>query len=478
MIKDNVIKELQKALGDNLITSDEKLQGYAVEGLAPQAVAVPDSVEEVAEVVKVAAKNGLALVVRGGGTKMGLGNRPQRLDLVLSTSRLDTITDMDTANLTVTAQGGVPFSVLQDALSGQENRCYLPVPSPGAEERQICSEREHRGCFVPLDPPLAERATCGGIVATNSYGPRRLLHGTIRDMLLGVRYVDPRGRIIGMGGKTVKNVSGYDVSKLMIGSMGTLGVICEMTLRLLPLPETASTVVFGFKSMNEAFALVDDIMATKLTPAAIELFDSEVRKKIGVELRGSGQDSKFFVAVLAEGPAEAVRRICTDTIEMSKGAGAQWSTVAAEDSQVRFWTAYGELCSSEHWDGPSPVLTRLSCPISRLKDLMLTAVQEAGALNLMTGIFAHAGSGVARVILQPSRDVADLQAGIFRWMGLMLQRCLEVGGNLVVESAEYSWKKELPLWGISRPDFDILKRIKREVDPEMIFSPGRFVSGI
>ncbi len=478
MIKDSVIKELEKILGQGLITEDTELSGYAVDGAVPQILAVPGSVEEVAEVIKIAAENSLAVVVRGGGTKMGLGNSPQRLDLVLSTQRLDAITDMDTANLTVTVQAGVWFSGLQDALSGQENRCYLPVSSSGPQEGEICSEREHMGCFVPLDPPLAKRATFGGIVAANSSGPRRLLHGTVRDMLLGVRYVDARGRIIGMGGKTVKNVSGYDVSKLMIGSMGTLGVICEMTLRLLPLPETASTMVAGFRAMDEAFELVDKIMSSKLTPAAIEVFDSKVEEKIGVGLQETAQGSRFFVAVLAEGAAEAVRRICSDTAQMAKDAGAQGSMLVGEEGQFRFWAEYGELCNPERWGEPPPVLIRLSCPISRLMGLLSSASQEADSLNLEAGIFAHAGSGVGRVILQSRNDRADFQAGIFKWTGRMLEKCLEVGGNLVVEGADYPWKGELPLWGISRPDFDILKRIKREVDPEGIFSPGRFVAGI
>jgi FAD/FMN-containing dehydrogenase len=122
-----------------------------------------------------------------------------------------------------------------------------------------------------MDPPFSEKATLGGIVAANTTGPRRLLYGLPRDLVLGVRFVTPKGDIIGAGGKTVKNVSGYDVSKLMIGSLGSLGILCEMTLRLLPLPEKMETLLFSFDSFSDAGAFAAAILGTKLLPAAVEV---------------------------------------------------------------------------------------------------------------------------------------------------------------------------------------------------------------
>ena len=114
----------------------------------------------------------------------------------------------------------------------------------------ICSERSHSGCFLPMDPSCSNTATIGGIVATNSSGPRRLLYTQIRDMILGVRVVTPNGKIAGAGGKTVKNVSGYDISKFMVGSMGSIGILCEMTFKLLPLPEKMETLLVSFDSFS------------------------------------------------------------------------------------------------------------------------------------------------------------------------------------------------------------------------------------
>ena len=475
MIKDSAIKELQETLKENLITSDAELAKYAVEGLAPQAVAVPGSVEEVASIVKVAAENNLALCVQGGGTKLDLGNRPEQLDLVLCTSRLNRITDMDTANLTVTVQAGVPFAELQKALSGQENRCYLAVSSDGSSPSEVCSEREHMGCFVPLDPPFSDRATLGGIVATNSSGPRRLLYGTIRDLLLGVRYVNAEGKVIGVGGKTVKNVSGYDVGKLMIGSMGTLGVICEMTLRLLPLPEKSATIVIGFDSIDDAFALVDKIMGSTLIPAALELFDMSVAETIGL---GRDNESDYYVAVLAEGAWEVVDRVCSDAENMGKEAGGQKKLSLEGEGHLGFWRAYGELWGRSRGADSSSVVVRLSSPIGRLKELAAKAIKECQQLNLKGQIFAHAGSGVGRLVLRCTDGNKAFEKQIGKWMGQMLEACLTVGGNIVIERAEYPLKADLPVWGIARGEFEILKRIKQQIDPKRIFSPGRYVAGI
>ena len=474
-MKDAILKRLEEIVGgDNLITETRLLSRHSVDGIAPDAVVVPGSVQEMAHVVRAVAEDNLATVVWGGGTKIGIGHRPERMDIVLSTLRLDKVIDMDTANLTVTAQAGVRFADLQSALRGEENRCYLPVSSNGQKEHEVCSEREHMGCFVPLDPPFGDTATLGGIVAANSSGPRRLLYGTVRDMLLGVRYVNPEGKVIGMGGKTVKNVSGYDVSKLMIGSMGTLGVLCEMTFRLLPLPERSATTVIAFASMDKAFSLVQSILASKLTPAAVELFDTQSAISSSVLLQDIAENARYFVAVLAEGATEEVERIRSDTISMGTEAGSTAQLDLENEAHLSFWNSYGAITNRAADDLSPSLVLRLSSPISRLKDLLTKAIGEARELGFDTGVLAHAGSGVGRVVVRdrPQKD------GVLKWIGRLLESCISIGGNFVVERAEYEWKTELPIWGVARPEQDIIRRIKEQVDPKRIFSPGRYIGGI
>ena len=476
MVKDSIFKELEDILGQGLETREIEVAEYAIDGLVPAAVAIPETVEQVAEVVRVASSNNLALVVRGGGTKIEMGNRPERLDLVLATSRINRITDMDTANLTVTAQAGVVFADLQDALSGQENRCYMPVSSSGPSDEQVCSDRQHMGCFVPLDPPFSDRATLGGIVAANSSGPRRLLYGTMRDMLLGVRYVNADGRIIGMGGKTVKNVSGYDVSKLLIGSMGSLGVICEMTLRLLPLPEHSATTIVGFKSLELAFSMVDKIMASNLIPAALEVLDARVGDKMGVVEAGTGRG--YYVAVLAEGAREVVKRISLDVKQMCTGMGGEVTAYLEGEKNADFWKDYGNMAKPAATEAQGAVVARLSCPIARLKELMKQAVQRARQLNMEGQLLAHAGSGFGRMVLYGAGGGGGFEDRLLRWVEDMLEASTSVGGNMVIERAGNPLKSSLPMWGAQRGDFDILRKVKKAIDPKRIFSPGRFVAGI
>jgi FAD/FMN-containing dehydrogenase len=176
--------------------------------------------------------------------------------------------DVDTANLTITVEAGVKFRDIQARLATEEDRCYLPLDDLKTEAGEfICSDRSHSGSFLPIDPPFSEKATIGGIVAANSSGPRRLLYGLPRDLVLGIRFVTPTGDIVGAGGKTVKNVSGFDISKLMIGSLGSLGIICEITLRLLPLPENMETLVFTFDSFSDAGGFATALLA--ITPLAV-----------------------------------------------------------------------------------------------------------------------------------------------------------------------------------------------------------------
>ncbi|MCP4666972.1 MAG: FAD-binding oxidoreductase, partial [Deltaproteobacteria bacterium] len=236
------------------------LSGYRVDNMQPGAVVFPKSTDQVSEVVHFANRENLAIVPRGSGTKMALGHPPKRLDIVVCTSRMDRMLDVDASNLTVTVEAGVTFRDIQARLATQEDRCYLPLEDLAASaDEVICSDRSHSGCFLPMDPAHAHFATVGGIIAANSSGPRRLLYGLPRDAILGVRMVSPTGEILGSGGKTVKNVSGYDVSKLAVGSMGSLGIICEMTLKILPLPEKMETLLISFRSFQEASVFVEGI---------------------------------------------------------------------------------------------------------------------------------------------------------------------------------------------------------------------------
>jgi len=474
------MEALKDILDVNLVKSDsEILSAHAVDDLTPKAVVLPESLEQVSEVVRMAQKENWALIPWGSGSKIGVGNPPSRLDMVVSTARLNKIIDMDTANLTVTAQAGVKFRDLQISLAGEENRCYLPYENPiTVSDEPVCSEREHMGCFIPMMPPFSHSATLGGIVAANSSGPVRLLYGLPRDMILGVRYVAADGEIVGLGGKTVKNVSGYDLCKLMIGSRGSLGILGEMTLRLLPLPERFGTCLLGFSALDEASKFVDRIFETNLLPSAVELLNGRVSGLLveqgAIEMDGGG----YVVAVGMEGFGEAVERMGAEMKEMASASGAENHVYLPDDPHRIFWDAYSNLVAKLSAQYPDMVSMRLNYPISRSLDVIGTVDSVCEVQKLVHALQAHAGSGITIVhfLLEPGDEkVADR---VVFFAEKLLEKCQSISGNLVVEKASAHMKERLPVWGAPPQDFVIMKRIKEEMDPYGLFCPGRFVGGI
>ena len=273
-----IAKDLAEMLGEKLITSEAKdLNQYAIDGMQPKAVVFPKNTQQVSDIIKYANEKNLAVVPRGSGSKIAMGHPPKRLDLVICTSRMNHMKDVDVANLTLTVEAGVKFLDIQARLATEDDRCYLPLEDLTSDSDElICSDRSHSGCFLPIDAPFSCSATIGGIIASNSSGPRRLLYNLPRDVILGSRFVAANGDIIGTGGKTVKNVSGYDISKLMVGSSGSLGILCEMTLRLLPLPEQMETLLLSFKTFTDAAVFANQLLASHLLPAAVEVLNEKV----------------------------------------------------------------------------------------------------------------------------------------------------------------------------------------------------------
>ena len=203
-----------------MLHDPDRLKAFAVDGVVPRAVVSPGSVEEVSKLMAYAAAEKLGVCPPRQRHQDGGGGIPRKLDVVLSMLRINRITEHDVPNLSLSVEAGITLAALQKQLA-----------------------RTGKGSFLPLDPPYTEKATIGGIIATNGSGPRRYLYNTARDLLLGLKAVLPNGDIVAFGGKTVKNVSGYDMTKLMVGSWGALGVITEITTKLLPLPEASATLL-------------------------------------------------------------------------------------------------------------------------------------------------------------------------------------------------------------------------------------------
>jgi FAD/FMN-containing dehydrogenase len=445
-------ESLTEILGPQYIKSDaETLSAYAVDGVVPRAVVFPEDQRQVSEVVQLAGKDKLALVPWGSGSKMAMGNAPVRLDLVVCTRRLNRVIDLDTANLTLTLQAGVRFKDIQYNVGE---------------------------CFIPMSPPYNDLATLGGIIAANSAGPTRLLYGLPRDLVLGVNYVAPNGEIVSTGGKTVKNVSGYDMCKLMIGSQGTLGIVCGMTLRLLPLPERLGTCLSAFATLTDASGFVDRIFETSLLPAAVEILNwraYELLRLAGaVQLKTGG----YATAVAFEGFHEPVDRMTSEISHMASESGAEKVICLQGEEHRDFWNRYSNLVPALSRRCPDLVSLKLNYPISKYPDVIQSATSLVSDNQIEHALLAHAGTGIAWIHLLVNHRNAKASDRVVSVSERLLDRCQGLGGNLVIERAVPDLKGRLPIWGLSREDLVVMRRIKQQMDPLGLFCPGRFVGGI
>ena len=474
-----ILEELAGIAGQDRLKTDPVVTAqYAVDGVVPRAVAFPKDTRMVAALVQCACRGNLAMVPWGSGTKMAMGNPPRRLDLVVCMARMNHMLDVDTANLTITVEAGVKFRDVQARLATEEDRCYLPLEDLKTEAGDfVCSDRSHSGCFLPLDPPFSEKATIGGIVASNTTGPRRLLYGLPRDLLLGVRFVTPKGDVIGAGGKTVKNVSGYDVSKLMIGSLGSLGILCEMTLRLLPLPEKMETLLFSFDSFSDAGAFAGAILGTKLLPAAVEVVNRATLENI--DFRGSLQFSPgpYVVLVALEAFDEAVTRMQKELPVMAQHFKARGHALVQEDKHRLFWLSVGGLQGTASQRYPRLVALQLNYPLSAWKTIFEFADKNLSQARIDHTVLCHAGNSLTLINLLPDPKGADDKA-LIEAVRTLLAECRKSGGNLVVQSAPADLKKALPVWGEPGSDLPLMKRIRVELDPNNLMNPGRFAVGL
>jgi glycolate oxidase FAD binding subunit len=418
---------LAAVLGPRLRDDAATLAGAAVDGLTPRWVARPASVEELARVLALAHEEGLAVAPRGSGSALELGRPPRRLDLVLDVGGLDAIIEYNPDDLTVTAQAGVTGGALAARL---------------ADHRQI----------LPLDPPGWRGRTVGGIVATQASGPRRIRYGAPRDLLLGVRFVQADGVSTWGGARVVKSVTGYDVPKLLAGSLGTLGVLAELTLRLHPASEAEATTVALLPGPAQVQDFVARLLDSAVQPDRVEYLDGAALTACGVGGAGAG------VAVSIATVAEAVRAQQTVVARLAGEAGG-----GVVEAPAGFWSDYERVQLAG-----GPIVLRVSTLVTRVSS---TAAALAGCATLVTGSIAL---GLLRVGLpaQTPAAAASLVARLHADVG-------QADGSVIVERAPREVREAVDPWGpVADGALDLMRALKTEFDPRGVLNPGRFVGGL
>jgi glycolate oxidase FAD binding subunit len=418
-------EELQNIVGEQHVR--QAFAGDAVDGREPSLVVEPATIEEISEVMKLASRDGIAVSPRGGGTKMGLGNPPRQVDLILSTARMDGIIEHVPGDQIVRTQAGLKLQDLQGNL---------------AESDQM----------LGIDPP-EEGATVGGIVAANASGPRRLRYGTIRDLIIGIKVVLADGTVAKAGGKVVKNVAGYDLSKLFTGSLGTLGVIAEANFRLHPIRESARTV----------FVEVDD--HRQIPEVALAFTHSSFSQFVLDALEMRWENDKGVIAALFEGIDPAVEAQSSAATELLRSHGG--ANVLGKDDGEEFWDGFAR----RPW-AAGDVALKISAPPSDLSAVLDSVLGAAGRAGVEARLSGHAATGVTFAGLSGEGD------GLVDVVEEVREIRVHRGGSVVVQEAPLAIKERLDVWGPAGDYLGLTRRVKEKFDPGYTMNPGRFLGGI
>jgi glycolate oxidase FAD binding subunit len=444
--------QLEKIVGaEHVLAGPAATTKFTVDGVLPGVVVRPGTQDEVSNVLATCSAANATVIPWGGGTAMRLGNRPRRADGVVLLDRLDRIVEFDAANLCVTAEAGVKLAALQTTL---------------AQKREI----------LPLDPPADTKVTVGGLAAANLSGPARLLYGTARDWVLGMRVALPDGERIRCGGKVIKNVSGYDMNKLLIGSLGTLGIITEVTFKLLPLPAMRAGVVGLFPDLAQAAGVVTKTLESVLLPEALDLLDPEAVTLLAPRLGLEVPSGSCGLAVALAGSRETVERQARDFSALFRDAGGR-VTPLPDGRTVLAWDAIRNVFGFLPVPPAVRVLCKIAVPIARTGDLFASAGAAGRRHGLPVAVTAHAGSGVvwACYLLGPKAPpdevVADALEGLRR-------EAEGAEGSLIIQDGPASLKVCVDAWGKPGDGFAVMKRLKAEFDPLGLCNPGRFVGAL
>jgi len=452
---DKLVFKLKDIAGKATVIQDrDKLGAYALDGKRPKAIVSPRTMDQISRIIAYANQQHLAVIPMGSGTKMGMGGIPKKMDIVLSTRRLNRITDCDIDNLTFSAESGMTLSEVQKHLA-----------------------KEGRGYFLPLDPSFTDKATLGGIVATNSSGPKRFLYGTARDLIIGMKTVFPNGDLVVSGGKTVKNVSGYDMCKLLIGSFGTLGIICEITFKILPLPEKEATLLVPFKTLGELDGFVQEVIRSQLVPASIETLNATavIKMKYRVSLPEEG---KYVVAIGLEGVAESIERQESALGNVGEKHGALQSAVLISEGHQGFWNALRDFSKGLAKRYPDLIALKSNFLISKYGKMIESYENIFKGMGMDFAFICHSGNGILYSYVLADKNVQSKTETLVKLIKKLTYEAVKNEGNLVVESSPFSIKKKGDVWGRSRSDHQVMRRIKKQFDPAGVLNPGRFLGGI
>jgi glycolate oxidase FAD binding subunit len=440
-----------QALSNNLTSFAEGTLAsrFTIDGLRPERVVAPQTVEEAGALLKEANVQNWAVVPFGSGSKQHIGNPLKQFNVALSLEHFNQILEFEPQDLVVKVQAGCLLATLQGRLA-QDGLC------------------------LPVDPAWQDTATLGGIVSSHDSGPLRFSNGTIRDYLIGISLIQPDGAWTKFGSRVVKNVTGYDMCKLYTGAFGTLGVLLDFYFKLKPLPPSEKTVVVKFKGLSEAAQALARLLSSPLLPSAVELLNPAglefINHSLSLTQGGSG-----YAVVLRFGDVENSVQWQVEQLEkLWDGLTAQGVIVGDAREQSLVWQMLRE-------DGPwleQPAVGNMKLKVNCLANQVPVMAERLETLRKeLDGelrLKAHAGSGVIRAYLAFEESASSTPRFVQQLQNL--RALLKPSrGTVIVESAPTSLKAGIDVWGYDFKDRALMQQIRRQYDPRSVLNPGRFV---
>jgi glycolate oxidase FAD binding subunit len=455
----NLTGQLEKLLGSNRVhTFEAVLKEFAIAGRMPMAVLKPHAADEVAEIISFAASENLAVIACGARTKLELGMPPQRYDLALDITGLCQIAHYDPGDLTVSVDAGMPLRELSKAL---------------AEQNQ----------FLPLAVPCSATSTVGGAIASGIDSTLRMQYGPSRDFLIGAEFVDGTGKQCKSGGRVVKNVTGYDLHKLLIGSLGTLGVITRLNFRTFPLPELRGAFIATFTAIEAALNFHDSLLKSGLPFSNLEIFDpqfsallAEYSNQGGGGTPYSTRENVWHVFASFEGTATVMQRIQRELLERCGQARAAHNEIL-DDRNSQQWN--GALREAFAWlrsAATNAALLRIVLPQWSPGDV--EELHQALKQSTLRSAFSLRACNVAYLALLSDDEDAQTKAEMERCVSDVRSRAEAKNGSATLLHSPAWLKDRSNVWGTKRADFLLMQRVKQAFDPDNIFAPGRFVGGL
>ncbi|MDE3135194.1 MAG: FAD-binding oxidoreductase [Acidobacteriota bacterium] len=446
----------------NVSGEAQALAGYAIDGAIPRAIARPGSAKEIAEILRLCSAEKLGVVPAGSGTKLRMGPAPSRYDVALVTTRLNQVHSYDPGDLTLSVGAGARLNDLETLL--EKNRQMLP-----------------------LAVPFRDRATIGGTVASGIDSPLRQMHGSTRDFLLGCEFVTGDGTSAKSGGRVVKNVAGYDLHKLFIGPLGTLGVLTKLNFRTFPLAETSRAFLAAFGGHGEALGMVGEIRHSALTLSSLEILDpllaSLFARRTPPTAPGLGDCgawlpvSGWLVAAGFGGSDAVMARYTNDLERMAGEAGTTGTAILGDDKRPALWGRLREAIPLLLDVSPATTMARASVVPSRMGEL-IAAARRASELHEIPAAILARGVGMIYVAFLPETRDAGVLDRLALAAGEMVEAAAAAGGFCAIPWCPAELKSRVAIWGKERADIGLIRKVKNVFDPEGILSPGRFAGGM